>query len=330
MTVVADPSTSAHRHAGYATGVRAMRVVGVVPLTPSIRHYRLVPADGGPLTPYRPGSHLIVTAGDHRNAYSLVDDGMLPTSYGISVLRRGSGGGSAWLHDNVSEGDVLYAEGPRSMFAPIWDQRHALLVAGGIGITPILSHARSIARLGGTADVVYSYRSGSAAHLPDIRALAESSSVTLFEVTGTPDTQWLLADRLANQPLGTHAYACGPAALLEAYQSAARAAGWTSARVHLERFSAPDRSPGEPFQVTVTSTGAVIDVPSGVSLLQRLLDHGVTVANLCRQGVCGECRIGVRSGTIEHRDLVLDDDERAAGDSMLCCVSRGLDIEVDL
>ncbi|MYR07314.1 2Fe-2S iron-sulfur cluster binding domain-containing protein [Gordonia sp. SID5947] len=307
-----------------------MRVVDVTPLTPAINHYRLVPADGGPLTPFRPGSHVIVTAGEHRNAYSLVGDGMLPTDYGISVLRRGAGGGSDWLHENVAEGDVLHVEGPRSMFGPVWDQHHALLIAGGIGITPILSHARSIARLGGTADIVYSYRPGSAAHLTDVRSLAESPSITLFEVSGSDDTRWVLADRLVQQPLGTHAYACGPAALLDLYEDAAYTAGWVASRVHLERFSAPEQDPGQAFQVTVASTGAVIEVPSGVSLLQRLLDHGVRVENLCRQGVCGECRIGVRSGVIDHRDFVLSVDERAAGDTMLCCVSRGRDIEVDL
>ncbi|ROZ88624.1 PDR/VanB family oxidoreductase [Gordonia sp. OPL2] len=307
-----------------------MRVVQVTALTPEISHVRLVSADGSPLASYQPGSHLIVGAGAHRNAYSLVDDGMLPSSYGISVLRRGAGGGSDWLHDNVVEGGLLDVEGPRSMFAPVWDQRHALLVAGGIGITPILSHARSLARRGATADIVYSYRPGHAAHLDELRSLGDDSGLTLFEVSGADDTRWLLADRFGAQPLGTHAYACGPAAMLDTYTAAAELAGWPAARVHLERFAAPEQEPGEPFSVRVASTGAVIDVPAGVSLLQRMLDHGLPVANLCRQGVCGECRIGVRSGVIEHRDFVLTDDERDAGDSMLCCVSRGEDIEVDL
>ena len=82
--------------------------------------------------------------------------------------------------------------------------------------------------------------------------------------------------------------------------------------------------------MALASTGARIEVPAGVSLLQRLLDHGVAVPNLCRQGVCGECRIPVRSGDVIHRDFVLTDDEKAAGDAMLCCVSRGSDIEVAL
>jgi dimethylamine monooxygenase subunit B len=319
-----------HQHPGYSTGRRTMRIVGVTALTAEISHVRLVSADGSALASYQPGSHLIVETGTHRNAYSLVDDGILPSSYGISVLRRGAGGGSDWLHDNLVEGGLLDVEGPRSMFAPVWDQRHALLVAGGIGITPILSHARALARRGGTADIVYSYRPGHAAHLNELRSLAQGSDLTLFEVSGADDTRWLLADRFGAQPLGTHAYACGPAAMLDTYTAVAELAGWPAARVHLERFSAPEQEPGEPFSVRIASTGTVVDVPAGVSLLQRMLDHGLPVPNLCRQGVCGECRIGIRSGRVEHRDFVLTDDERAAGDSMLCCVSRGENIEVDL
>lgn len=180
---------------------------------------------------------------------------------------------------------------------------------------------------------MYSYRPGCEAHLDDLRALAQQPNITLHEVSGGVEaTAELLAERFRSQPLGTHAYACGPAALLETYTELAVQAGWPTARVHLERFSAPEQEPGDPFTVTLSSTGSQIDVPAGVSLLQRLLDSGVEVANLCRQGVCGECRIPpVRGGTIEHRDLVLSDEEKALGDAMLCCVSRGgEDIEVDL
>lgn len=320
-----------HLHPGYTTAARVVRVAEIRSLTADIKHFRLVAPDGASvLTPYQPGSHLIVSAGGHRNAYSLIGDGMLPTAYGISVLRRGAGGGSDWLHDNVSAGDLVDIEGPRSMFAPILDQRRALLVAGGIGVTPVLSHARAIARSGGLADIVYSYRPGCGAHVEELRDLARRPGITLHEVHGSSDTAALLARRFRCQPLGTHAYACGPAGLLEAYQRAAAEAGWPTARVHSERFTAPELDAGDPFTVALASTGARIEVPAGVSLLQRLLDHGVAVPNLCRQGVCGECRIPVRSGDVIHRDFVLTDDEKAAGDAMLCCVSRGSDIEVAL
>lgn len=337
MTLATEVDLATHRfhaHDAYLTGARSLRVSDVRPLTAGITHFRLVPAEGGPLTAYRPGSHLIVTAGDHRNAYSLVDDGINPSSYGISVMRRGEGGGSDWLHEHVAVGDLLEIEGPRSMFAPVLNQRHALLVAGGIGVTPVLSHARATARLGGSAEVVYSYRPGHAAHLEDLRALAAAyDAVTLREATTVEETVATLAERFAVQPLGTHAYACGPLPLLETYEQLAAAAGWPPARVHLERFSAPGQDPGSPFAAVVASTGRRLEVGPGVSLLTALLDAGVPVPNLCHQGVCGECRIRVRAphGAIEHRDLVLSDHDKAAGDSMLCCVSRGTeDSEIEV
>ncbi|MFT4042598.1 MAG: PDR/VanB family oxidoreductase [Gordonia sp. (in: high G+C Gram-positive bacteria)] len=331
MTITSQTASRAHLHRAYATEPRTLRVVGVYRLTEEITHFCFAPDDPrDALTPYQPGSHLIVSAGEYRNAYSLTGDGMFPTSYGISVLRRGGGRGSDWLHENLSEGATVGIEGPRSMFAPVLDQRHALLVAGGIGITPILSHARAAVRDGRTADIVYSYRSGHAAHLDEIRELGDRPGITVHECHGATDTVALLSTVFGRQPLGTHAYACGPAGLLDTYQRIAVDAGWPSARVHLERFSAPEQDPGNPFTVRIASTRATIAVPSGVSLLEQLLAKGVPVPNLCRQGVCGQCRIPVRAGTLEHRDFVLSDDEKAAGDVMLCCVSRGENIEVDL
>ncbi|MET9200144.1 PDR/VanB family oxidoreductase [Gordonia sp. NPDC003585] len=331
MTAVAEPGHPGHLHPSYDTRARPMRVTEVRSLTERIKHFRFAPVDVGSVavTPFAPGSHLIVSAGEHRNAYSLVDDGMYATGYGISVLRRGADGGSDWLHDNLSEGDVVEVEGPRSMFAPVLDQRRALLVAGGIGVTPVLSHARAIVRDAGQAEIVYSYRPGQAAHVDDLRDLATRAGITLHEVHGADATAALLRTMFRRQPLGTHAYACGPTALLETYQRIATEAGWPSARVHLERFTAPEQDPGEPFTVGLRS-GEQVEVPAGVSLLERLLEHGVAIPNLCRQGVCGECRIPVRAGQLEHRDFVLTQEEKTAGDAMLCCVSRGADIEVDL
>lgn len=326
-------TVAAHLHPRYATGVRTLRVVDARDAAPDVRHIVLADSGGGGLTPYEPGSHLVVSAGGHRNAYSLVGDGLNPDRYAVSVLRRGQGRGSDWLHDHLRVGDDLEVEGPRSSFAPRHDQRHALLVAGGIGITPILSHARAARRWARSAEVLYSYRPGRAAHLDDVRALAAEGAIRLVEADSVAATRELLAARFAAQPLGTHAYACGPVSMLETYLELGTAAGWRAERLHLERFEAPELDPGVEFTVSLATTGGRLTVPSGVSLLQTLLDAGLAVPNLCRQGVCGECRVPVRSGAIEHRDLVLSDAEKRAGDTMLSCVSRagtGPEIEVDL
>ncbi len=200
----ADVAYRPHLHPAYTTAVRSLRVASLTALTPEINHYRLVSDDDSTLTAYQPGSHLIVTAGQHRNAYSLVDDGVLPGSYGISVMRRGEGRGSDWIHDQLKAGDLLQVEGPRSMFPPILNQRNALLVAGGIGVTPILSHARAIARQGGSADIIYSYRPGHAAHLDDLRQVVEFPGVTLHEVVTVEDTISMILERFRVQPLEMH------------------------------------------------------------------------------------------------------------------------------
>lgn len=306
-----------------------MVVAAVTELPGEVMHIELVDESGAPLAPYSPGSHVIVTAGERRNAYSLTGADLNPRRYAISVLRK-PGGGSEWLHDNVEVGFRLTVEGPRCSFEPVADQQHALLVAGGIGVTPVLSHARGLHRAGVGADIVYSYRPGHTAHLDDLRDLARVAGFSLFEATTIDDTRAVLEARLADQPLGTYAYACGPPAMLETYFELAKAAGWPPQRVLCERFTAPESDPGDAFEVFVNSTGKALTVPRGVSLLQTLLDAGIDVANMCRQGVCGECLIPVRSGSIEHRDYVLADDERAAGNVMISCVSRGTDLVLDV
>lgn len=328
MTVIG--SVSLHQHPAYTVGARTLQVQSVTPAADLIATIVFVDPDGGPLAAYEPGSHLVVVAGEYRNAYSLVGDGVNPKEYVISVLRRGAGGGSDFIHENFTVGTLVDIEGPRSMFAPQYDQKHALLVAGGIGITPVLSHARAARRWGLTADIVYAYRPDAGAHLPEIREVADGAGIRLFEAHDRTELITLLKERFADQRLGSHAYACGPIGMLDTYLELGHQAGWPDFRLHVERFEAPELDPGVDFEAVIASTGRQITVSSGVSLLEALGDAGVEVPSLCRQGVCGECRIPVRSGVIEHRDLVLSDDEKASGTTMLSCVSRGERIEVDL
>lgn len=332
MNSTAQATTTApgHLHHAFATHPRELTVLAAEAITPEVTHFTFADPAGRTLTSYEPGSHLIVRAGEKRNAYSLVGDGVNPRHYGISVLRHATGGGSEWLHANLEAGCTVQIEGPRSMFSADPTAKKLLLIAAGIGVTPVLSHARAAARWGTPAEVLYIYRPGTAAHLDDLRALAAGGHVELHEAHGRLAGLDLLHRRLRLQPLGTHAYACGPTAMLDSYRSIGLQAGWTEDRLHLERFEAPEQAPGDAFSATVASTGQRLRVQPGVSLLEMLLDAGHNVPNLCRQGVCGECRIPVRSGTVIHRDLVLGEEEKSSNTAMLCCVSRGQDIEVDL
>ena len=287
-----------------------------------VRTFTLAAPDGSLLPPFVPGSHLVVECGERTNAYSLLDDGVVSHHYRFSALLSPDGdGGSRWLHETVCEGDTLAVSTPRSAFAPVAAARHHLLIAAGIGVTPILSHARAAVRWGRSFQTLYRYRPGHDAHLSELREVAGGR---LEEFTERAGFTRRLHEALMCQPLGSHLYVCGPLGFTEEVLTAAAAAGWPSARVHTERFSAADLDPGRPFAVRLAD-GSGLEIPSGVSLLEALETQGFQIPNRCRQGVCGECRLDVVRGTPEHRDLYLSDAERAANDSLMSCVSRGHD-----
>ncbi len=149
-----DTAAPGHLHHASATHQRELVVVAAEAVTEDVTHFVLADPAGRVLTSYEPGSHLIVEAGQTRNAYSLVGDGVNPRHYEISVLRHGTGGGSAWLHANVKAGGTVRIAGPRSMFSADPTATRLLLVAAGIGVTPVLSHARAAARWGRPAEVI--------------------------------------------------------------------------------------------------------------------------------------------------------------------------------
>lgn len=292
-----------------------------------IRTLTLTHPDGAPLPSFTPGSHIVVECGGPdrpANAYSLTGEGISPDSYVISVLRCGeeSGGaggpsGSRWIHDELAVGDTVVARLPRSAFAPVLRARRHLLVAAGIGITPMVSHLRSARLWGRDARLLYIHRKGRDAYVDTVRALTEHAAIH----TRRDEFVAELVTTLADQPYGTHLYICGPASFIDSVTAAATELGWPGSRIHLEHFGTA-LDPGEPFAVQVTSTGEAFTVDSGVSLLEALESRGYDVPSLCRQGVCGECRLGVSRGAIVHRDLFLSEDEKRAGDSLMACVSR--------
>ncbi|HEU0103855.1 MAG TPA: PDR/VanB family oxidoreductase [Mycobacteriales bacterium] len=320
----ADPSPTV---AVTGPGLLSLRVQAVETAADGVRTVTLTGADGGALPAHPPGSHLVLHCGGRRNAYSLTGCGTRPRSYTVSVLLLGDGqGGSRWVH-GLQPGDHVLADRPRSAFAPVATARHHLLIAGGIGITPLLSHARAARRWQRSFELLYGYRPGAGAHLPELRELC---GPRLLELPQLPDFLAAVEARLVASPVGTHVYACGPAAMLDAVLERADELGWPQERVHTERFSAADLDPGAPFRAVLRRSGRRVPVPSGVSLLTALEGAGVPVPNLCRQGVCGECRVGVLAGAPLHRDLFLSDEEKAAGDSVMCCVSRSEDPDLEL
>ena len=299
------------------------------PVGEDIREITFVRPDGGILPSHPPGSHVVVECGDRRNSYSLTNAGAAPREYTIAVLRRAEGeGGSARMH-GYRPGDEVVVSAPRSAFAPVSTARGHLLIAGGIGITPMLAHARDAVRWGRDVELLYVHRPEAGAFSGPLAGLLGDR---LHRTTNREDFNHLLHKALRSQPLGTHLYVCGPAPLMDDVLTRAATAGWPAERLHQERFVAAELPPGREFIARLVRSGRDLTVPPGTSLLDALLAAGMDVPNMCRQGVCGECRLPVLAGRPEHRDEYLDDEERAAGSNVMACVSRcETDIlEVDL
>ncbi|MDQ0689466.1 PDR/VanB family oxidoreductase [Arthrobacter sp. W4I7] len=304
-----------------------LEVTSVAEETPLIKSFAFADPDGATLPGFVPGSHIAVELATGTNAYSLTGSGLNPSAYTISVLRRADGaGGSAAMHA-LRAGDTVTVSRPRSAFAPAATARHHLLIAAGIGITPVLSHVLAAKEWNRSFSVIYSYRPGAGSHLNDVRALAGSS---LWECTDRPRTLATIDDALLNQPIGTHLYVCGPAGFMEAVLSRAGEQGWPADRLHFEPFGSAEQDPGKPFTARLVRSGKSLAVPPGQSLLETLDAAGIAVPNMCRKGVCGECAIPVLKGIVEHRDLYLTDEEKAANDTAMCCVSRAQDDELEL
>jgi ferredoxin-NADP reductase len=310
------------------TGGLDLEVARVTGIAAGVRELALRRPGGGLLPGHPPGSHVVLTCGGRSNAYSLTGDGVPAEEYRVSVLLRPDGaGGSAALH-RLRPGDRVTASRPRSAFAPVATARSSLLVAGGIGITPLLSHVRAAVRWGRPFTLLYAHRPGAGAHLAELSALC---GPRLTALSGRARVQEAVTAALATQPMGTHLFVCGPGALTACVETTAAALGWPAQRVHTERFAAADLDPGTPFRARLLRRGLDVAVPAGTSLLAALEGAGVAVPSRCRQGVCGECRLPVRAGRVRHRDLYLTEEERAAGDAVMPCVSRGEDLlELDL
>jgi ferredoxin-NADP reductase len=211
-----------------------LMVAGIDDTIPGVRSLTLSAPDGRALQLFIPGSHVVLDCGGRKNAYSLTGDGVDPREYHISVLRADQGaGGSAWVHDHLSDGDTISALLPRSAFAPVARARKHLLIAGGIGVTPIVSHLRAARTWKREVQVLYVHRETGGAHVGEVRALAGDAADV---VTSRADFRQRLGPLLADQPLGTHLYVCGPAGLTETVLGTATALGWPASRLHSERF----------------------------------------------------------------------------------------------
>jgi ferredoxin-NADP reductase len=301
--------------------VRLARVSSIRPLAKGIVAYDLTPADRRPFAPYEPGAHIDVHVPNGLlRQYSLCGDPADTKRYTIAVkLEEGGRGGSASMHRGAEVGMALGIEGPRNYFALTPGDHGTLLIAGGIGITPIFAMAQWLAANARPWELHYCARSEEhAAFLAELRALPHGSVHTYFSEVPLLDAAALLRTMRA----GVELYCCGPAPLMQAVQGAA--AHWPQPRVHFEFFAAPPTQwpENEPFEVELARSGHVLQVPADRTILRVVRECGVDVPSACEDGVCGTCETALLAGVAQHRDVLLSADEKAAGRSIMICVSR--------
>jgi tetrachlorobenzoquinone reductase len=277
--------------------------------------------------PHAAGSHIDLHL---RNglvrSYSLINPVTDSQRYVVGVLKdRQSRGGSKYLHEKIRVGDVLNISVPRNNFPLEERAQHSVLVAGGIGITPMLCMLDRLASLGRSAELLYCARSRrDAAFVQELESMKSGQLKLRYhfddEVGVSPDMQTLLAA----YPNETHFYGCGPSPMLDAFQKACDGLGYT--HVHLERFAAVKHEGVSPinangFTVELRRSARIIQVPAGSTILDAMMDAGIIPSYSCKEGICGACETRVLAGEVDHRDSILTQPERAANKSMMICVS---------
>jgi ferredoxin-NADP reductase len=307
-------------------------VRAVTQLTPRIREYLLAAPDGGPLPAYEAGSHIELLInpagiGETVRHYSLLggtallDDGRM--AYRIAVQREDRARGSAHIHGSFAVGTHLAILPPKNEFRLDHRDGKSLLIAGGIGITPIFAMLRSLVHRKRHFEIIYTGRSRSEmAYVQEVAQLGGSKAqIYCNDESASPlDVKALLAAQAADCKV----YVCGPAGLIDATHAAAAALGWDAQRVGSELFTPPPAGDEVAFEVLLKQSGKTVQVGPNTSILDALKNAGQFPLFDCRRGECGLCPLPVleADGPLIHRDRYLSDEEKASGKTLCICVSR--------
>ncbi|MEP4892269.1 MAG: PDR/VanB family oxidoreductase [Aliiglaciecola sp.] len=293
------------------------------PLTQNICRLNLSATDGSQLPKATPGSHIDVhLPNDIIRQYSLCSEAD-SSDYEIAVLNEPQGrGGSKYVHENLKVGDTITISEPKNLFPLSSDAKNTLLVAAGIGITPILSMAEYLLQQGANFSLHYCVKSPEqAAYIERIKNsglaphthfyFSENGRVNLSDVIQTP------YDDL-------HLYVCGPAEFNDAVIACASEKNWQAENIHREYFTAAaiDHSDDESFEIEINSTSDIFRVSADESILNVLEEKGYDIPVACEEGVCGTCLTGLLAGEADHKDVFLTDQEHAKMDQITPCCSR--------
>jgi ferredoxin-NADP reductase len=306
-----------------ADGQQELRVKRISYEAESINSYELVLPAGDELAPFTAGSHIDLHLKNGMiRSYSLVNDQSERHRYVIAVNKDASGrGGSSFVHDTFKAGDIVTVSGPRNNFALREDAECSLLIAGGIGITPLMSMIRRVEALSRPWQLFYATRTRrAAAFLDEFDAIRPNADLNLHfddEHGGRPLD---LAAIVGNAPTNAHLYCCGPVPMLEAFEKAT--AGRPSGHIHVEYFQAKQAPAVDGgFEIRLARSKRTVAVEPGKTILDAVLDAGIMANYSCSEGVCGTCETRVIDGIPDHRDLFLSPEEKAANKTIMICCS---------
>ncbi len=301
-----------------------------------IAAFELVDLAGADLPPFTAGAHIeIHIAPDMIRSYSLSSDPSDRRRYEIAVLKESSGrGGSVAMHERVNEGDVLTITAPINHFALAGKEaRSHLLLAGGIGVTPMMAMIAELEARNAKWHMHYLTREPSRTAFADrLKPYVDADKVTIHHDYGDPAKGPGISKLLQNFEIGTHLYYCGPPGFMSACANSVEA--WPPHAIHREYFAAAEKSDNEAtneaFDIKVKSTGQVLNVPAEKTIVEVLADAGVFVETDCKDGYCGTCITRYLSGTPDHRDTVLSEKERKSYIMVCCGRAKSALLELDL
>ena len=306
--------------------VLSLQVERIQQETDRVKSFRLRAPDSKELPEFLSGAHLQVKVkmpdgSDAKRHYSLLNNPDDRSSYEIGVLKEPEGrGGSLYLHQQVKEGDRLEIQIPKNAFPMATRATHSILIAGGIGITPILSMLHSLSSKKQSYEIHYSARELSGLAFRDkVEQLAGDKAH--FYASHDSQSQRLDLEKLLSKPeSGVHVYMCGPRGMINAVREIAEAKGWPPAHIHFESFGAQPLANDKAIRVHLAKSNQSITVPADRTILDTLLDAGVKVPHECKRGECTMCTTRVIGGKPDHRDLCLNTEEKEF--YMCVCVSR--------
>lgn len=313
------------------TDLLCLRIARRVNAADGIVALELVADDGADLPSFTAGAHIDLHLGPGLiRQYSLCGDPADRSRYRLGILHDpASRGGSTAVHNGLLAGTSVTISRPRNSFPLDETAPRSVLIAGGIGVTPLLAMAYRLHAIGGDFLLRYCTRSRTkTAFLAELTEAPFAPSVAFAHDDGPAEARFDPARDLPAELLrGAHLYVCGPTGFMEWVLSGARALGWPEDRLHLEYFAAPvlATEPGDAFRVRAALTGIEVEVPADRSIADVLLKAGIRISVSCEQGICGACLTPVLEGRPDHRDVFQTDAEKASNAQITVCCSRSLD-----